>query len=98
MNPIFLYSKNCELCQYLANNINIDWFKYFIMIDVDKKDVRNKIINSKNIIVNEIVNDKIIVNKYEVPIVKEWIIKNILQLEQPSQQFNHSHQQINQQT
>jgi hypothetical protein len=85
--PIFFYSKNCKICQYLAENFNINWNNYFDMINIDKKDIRDKILKSKNIkiskipciLVSNLVNNKIIVNKYEGEIVREWIIRNILQ-------------------
>ena len=91
--PIFFYSKNCPLCQYLAEHFNIDWFQFFQMIDIDKKAVRDKVMRSKNVSITKVPcilvfklteDNKTIVNKYEGEIVQQWIVRNILQpLQQP---------------
>lgn len=82
--PIFFYSKNCPICRYLAENINIDWYKYFNMINVDNKKIRDKILSSTHIRIKKVPcilsygNDNTIINKYEGEIVYQWIIQNIV--------------------
>lgn len=84
--PIFFYSRNCALCTYFAENINIDWFTYFNMINIDNKKVRDKILSSKNIKINKVpciltfknVNNNIVIDKYEGEIAKQWILQNII--------------------
>lgn len=86
--PIFFYSRNCPLCTYFAENINIDWFKYFDMINIDNKKIRDKILSSKNIKINKIpciltfknINNNIVIDKYEGEIVEQWIFKNIINI------------------
>src|SRR5277367_6340018 len=85
--PKFFYSRNCQLCQYLAENININWDQWFDMICIDSKVIRDKITNSKNVRINKVpcilvsqVSDKNkkLIHKYEGEIVKQWIIQNII--------------------
>lgn len=85
--PKFFYSRNCQLCQYLAENININWDQWFDMICIDSKVIRDKITNSKNVRINKVpcilvsqVSDKnkTLIHKYEGEIVKQWIVQNII--------------------
>jgi len=85
--PKFFYSRNCQLCQYLAENVNITWNEYFDMVCIDSKEIRDKIVKSKNVKINKVPcilvqqvdeKNKTLIHKYEGEIVREWIIQNIL--------------------
>jgi len=81
---VLLYSRNCKLCRELFSKLAIDWDKYFKMVSVDNKIVRGVITGEKsNIKVNKVPcllvpkKDGFLL-KYEGPVVKEWILTNIL--------------------
>lgn len=85
--PKFFYSRNCQLCKYLAENVSINWDEWFDMICIDSKVIRDKIVNSKNVKINKVPcilvsqlseKNKTLIHKYEGVIVKEWIIQNII--------------------
>lgn len=82
--PIFIFSRYCELCKYLLNSLKIPWENIFHMITYDNNIIKNRILKSKKVKINElpcifvIDNGNKSIYKYEGLKAKEWIEKNLL--------------------
>jgi len=82
-SPIFFYSSHCQVCKTYISKVDIPWNNLFTMINVDDKNIRNIVLNSKIKITKVpcilVQDDNGYLLKYED--VKEWIINNIIKTE-----------------